>query len=86
MEQPNGLVTTLVGSGLYRPYGVAVDAAGNVYVADTHHDAIEDGCAAQSNPSGRSLALDYLPQSAWPEMIEQATYIADYGNSAIEDG
>jgi sugar lactone lactonase YvrE len=50
---PSGVVSTLAGSGaqgstdgtgtaasFYRPVGAAVDAAGNVYVADTYNDKI----------------------------------------------
>ena len=35
-------VTTLVSSGLNAPYGVAVDGAGNVYIADTGNNAIKE--------------------------------------------
>ena len=35
-------VTTLVSSGLDTPYGVAVDAAGNVYIADSGNNAIKE--------------------------------------------
>jgi len=38
---PDGVVTTLVGSGLSNPTGVAVDAKGNVYVADTSNHKIK---------------------------------------------
>jgi streptogramin lyase len=34
-------LVTLVSSGLSRPTGVAVDGAGNVYIADAGHDAIK---------------------------------------------
>src|SRR5208337_4417372 len=36
-----GPVTTLVGSGLNEPYGVAVDGVGNVYIADSGNNAIK---------------------------------------------
>ena len=35
-------VSTLVSSGLNVPYGVAVDGAGNVYIADTSNNAIKE--------------------------------------------
>ena len=45
----NSTVTTLVSSGLYYPIGVAVDGAGNVYIADTFNNAIKEWTAANSN-------------------------------------
>jgi sugar lactone lactonase YvrE len=39
-------VTTLVGSGLNQPYGVAVDGAGNVYMADYGNNALKKWAAA----------------------------------------
>ena len=41
-------VTTLVSSGLAYPSGVAVDGAGNVYIADTFHNAIKEWVAASN--------------------------------------
>ena len=38
-------VTTLVGSGLTFPFGMAVDGAGNVYIADSGNNAIEQWAA-----------------------------------------
>ena len=35
-------VITLVSTGLNYPTGVAVDGAGNVYIADTHNNAIKE--------------------------------------------
>ena len=39
----NGAVTTLVASGLNQPSTVAVDGAGNVYLADRYNNAIKNG-------------------------------------------
>ena len=39
---PRPAVTTLVSSGLNEPEGVAVDGAGNVYIADTGDNAIKE--------------------------------------------
>jgi DNA-binding beta-propeller fold protein YncE len=46
-------VTTLVGSGLCYPQGVAVDGAGNVYIADTYNDAIKEVPRAFVDPTAR---------------------------------
>ena len=76
-----GAVTTL-GGGFAGPNGVAVDASGNVYVADTGNNAVEQipvGCASSScvvmlgggfnQPYG--IAVD---GSGY-------VYVADYGNT-----
>ena len=42
-------VTTLVSSGLNRPDGVAVNGAGNVYIADTHNSRIKEWTPANTN-------------------------------------
>ncbi|HZM03685.1 MAG TPA: BACON domain-containing carbohydrate-binding protein [Candidatus Saccharimonadales bacterium] len=43
-----GTVTTLVSTGLITPSGVAVDATGNVYIADTVHGAIKEWMPANN--------------------------------------
>ena len=42
MERHDADGHTLVSSGLNGPQGVAVDAAGNVYIADTDNNAIKE--------------------------------------------
>ena len=44
-------LTTLVSSGLNGPFGVAVDGAGNVYIADTRNNAIKEWNAATQTVS-----------------------------------
>src|ERR1035441_7674774 len=39
-------VTTLVPSGLWHPWAVAVDGSGNVYIADGYNNAIKEWSAA----------------------------------------
>ena len=43
---PVGVLTTLISQGLNLPYGVAVDSGGNLYIADTGHNAIQEWVAA----------------------------------------
>jgi DNA-binding beta-propeller fold protein YncE len=79
-----GTVTTLVSSGLSDPSGVAVDGAGNVYIADTGDSVIKEWTVANSAlttvvPSGLSspdgIAVDIVGD----------VYIADTGNNAIQE-
>ena len=48
---PAGMVGALVSSGLALPRGVAVDGAGNVYIADTFHNAIWEWTEASNTVS-----------------------------------
>ena len=58
-------VTPLVSSGLQHPSGVAVDGAGNVYIADTMNNAIKELPYALIDPTGKLEGLaagnDNLP-------------------------
>ena len=75
--------TALVSSGLHAPLGIAVDGAGNVYIADTYNNAIKKLTAVSnivttlvdsglSSPSG--VAVDGAGN----------VYIADTGNNVIK--
>jgi DNA-binding beta-propeller fold protein YncE len=79
-----GAVTTLVSSGLFVPSGVAVDGAGNVYIADSGDNAIKEWTAA--NNTVITLVSSNL-NSPEGVAVDGAgnVYIADTGNSAVEE-
>jgi streptogramin lyase len=81
---PAGVATQLVSTGLTNPSGLAADAAGNLFIADTGNNAIKKWTASTqqlttlvstglSNPSG--IAVD----------ASGNVYIADTGNNAIKE-
>ena len=77
-------VTTLVSAGLGHPYGVAVDAAGNVYIADTGNNAIEEWNATTQQVSTLvSTGLNH-PESVAVDAAGNV-YIADVDNNAIKE-
>jgi DNA-binding beta-propeller fold protein YncE len=78
-----GLVTTLVPSGLNSPSGVAVDAAGNVYIADFNNNAIKMWSATNNTTS--TLPIPGLNQPV-DVAVDAAgnLYIADSGSSTIK--
>ncbi|MGD1083627.1 MAG: BACON domain-containing carbohydrate-binding protein [Verrucomicrobiota bacterium] len=79
-----GPVTTLVSSGLNQPSGVAVDGAGNVYIADTDHSMIKEWTAANSNLTTLvSSGLDF----PYGVAVDSATnvYVADTGHTVIKE-
>ena len=76
--------TTLVSSGLYVPSGVAVDGAGNIYIADWGHNAVKEWVAASNKVTTLvSSGLNYPSDVA----VDGAgnIYIADTGNNAIKE-
>jgi sugar lactone lactonase YvrE len=104
---PDGTVSTLAGAGIAgwddgpgveasfnQPQGVAVDAAGNVYVADTGNDAIR-----KITPQGVVSTLAGAPTSGWADGVGTAAafrqpaglaidaagqlYVADSGNHVV---
>jgi sugar lactone lactonase YvrE len=104
---PDGRVTTLAGNGkpgfadgkgalaqFNGPVGIAVDAAGMVYVADTYNDRIRriapDGSvstlAGNGQPGeadGAALRAGFDTPSALAVAPDGALYVADTGNDAI---
>jgi streptogramin lyase len=80
---PVSPVSPLVSSGLNNPQGLAVDGAGNVYIADAGNNAIKEWSLTTQN-------LTTLPSSGLssPSAVSVDTqgnvYIADTGNNAIK--
>jgi serine/threonine-protein kinase len=104
---PSGVVTTLAGNGnrgsangtdtvasFYEPAGVAVDEAGNVYVADQHNDLIRmisplgvvstlAGSGAHGSDNGESTAASFnIPNGVAVDSAGNV-YVADEGNNLI---
>ncbi len=82
--QPATLVITLVSSGLIWPKGVAVDGAGNVYIADSDNNAIKEWIAASNTVT--TLVSSGLNKPAGVAVDGSGNvYIADAGNNAIKE-
>jgi len=74
--------TAIIGSGFNNPDGVAVDAAGNVYVADFYNNAVKKIPAGGGSPviigSGFSLPTGVAVDAAGN------IYVADNGNNDVK--
>jgi streptogramin lyase len=77
-------ISPLIPAFLSGPEGVAVDSAGNVYIADTQNQAVREW-----NPSTGQLNTLLRTDSAMPTGVALDgfgnLYIADAGNQAIEE-
>jgi sugar lactone lactonase YvrE len=104
---PTGAVTTLAGlagsagyvntngsaARFSAPFGVAVDHAGNVYVADTRNNAIRKVTAAGAvttlaggtfgSKDGTGTAAQFNAPSSVAVDAATNVYVADYGNNTI---
>lgn len=79
-----GPVTPLPGSNLVRPSGVAVDSAGNVYVADDYNNVIEMWSPASNTAT--TLVASGLNQPFGVAVDRWGNvYIADSGDNAIKE-
>jgi sugar lactone lactonase YvrE len=79
-----GSLTTLVSSGLAFPQSLAVDGAGNVYIADTDNNAIKEW--SPSNNSVTTLVSSNL-DSPYAVAVDGGgnIYIADFYDQAIKE-
>jgi len=76
-------VSVNIGSGFSGPQGVAVDAAGNVYVADTQNNLVK------KIPVGGGAPVTLGSGFSQPEgvAVDAAgnVYVADFGNDAVKE-
>jgi subtilase family serine protease len=79
-----GAVTTLVSSGVGSPEGVAVDGAGNVYIADEYTAAIYEWTAANNTLTTLVSSGLYSPSGVAVDTAGNV-YIADTANGAIKE-
>jgi DNA-binding beta-propeller fold protein YncE len=78
------LVTTLVSSNLNNPRSLAVDGAGNVYVADTGNNAIKEWMVANNTVATLVSSGLSQPKGVAVDSLGNV-YIADTGNNAIKE-
>src|SRR5262245_47202304 len=73
-------VATTIGSGFIHPFGVAVDAAGDVFVADTLNNAVKEVL-----PDGTIKTIGSGFNSPVGVAVDAAgdVFVADNGNSAV---
>jgi sugar lactone lactonase YvrE len=76
-------LTALVSSNLNYPQGIAVDAAGNVYIADTQNNAIKKWTAG-SNAVSMLVSTGLGGPQALAVDVAGNVYIADTQNNAIK--
>jgi uncharacterized repeat protein (TIGR03803 family) len=79
-----GTPTTLVSSGLSIPSGLAVDGAGNVYIADQYNQAIKKWTATNNSVTTLVSSGLNFPFGVAVDPADNV-YIADAGNNAIKE-
>ncbi|ADW69215.1 IPT/TIG domain-containing protein [Granulicella tundricola] len=80
---PTNQSLAILGSGFNQPYSMAVDAAGNVYVADFKNNAVKEILAAD----GSVLTLGSGFASPTGVAVDGAgnVYVADFGHGALKE-
>ncbi len=94
----SGIITTVCGTGTFAytgdeglakfaglnsPEGIAVDAAGNLYIADTNNDCIRKVSASTGNISTVAKAAKLNNPTALAVDTSGNLFIADWGNNRI---
>ena len=73
-----------LGSGFSRPYGVAVDGSGNVFVADYGHSAVQEIAAAGGYTIVKTLGSGFSVPLGVAVDGSGNVFVADIGNNAVE--
>ena len=86
---PGNAATVVLGSGFNNPQGIAVDGAGNLFVADTSHYAVKEivavGGSIPANPTVRTLYGSFMSPVAVAVDGAGDVFVADsFGGSVME--
>ena len=78
-------MSATVGSGFNEPGGAAVDASGNVFIADTANNAVKEATAASGWATVKTLGAGF----SWPSSVAVDgggnVYVADTFNDAVKE-
>jgi sugar lactone lactonase YvrE len=75
----------LIGSGLYDPEGVAIDAVGNVFVADTLNNAVKEMMAVGGYATIKTLGSGFNQPQGIVLDGSGNVFVADAGNNAVKE-
>jgi DNA-binding beta-propeller fold protein YncE len=79
--------TSTIGSGFFQPYDVAVDSAGDVFVADFAHHAVKEivavGGAVSSSSTVNTVGSGFSLPIAVAVDGAGNVFVADYSNNAV---
>jgi sugar lactone lactonase YvrE len=76
---------TTLSSAFYWPIGVAADSSGNIFVADTHHNAVKEILAAGGYTTVKTLGNGF--SMPWGVAVDGAgnVFVADHDNNAVKE-
>jgi streptogramin lyase len=100
VDRSTGNITTVAGDGTYafsgdggpatsaglaNPYGVAVNGAGNVYIADTSNQRIREVTVTVAEPilSGLPTSLDFGHQQAGTQSLPKTVTVSNTGSADL---
>jgi streptogramin lyase len=81
----NAQTIVTIGSGLGKPYGVAVDGGGDVFVADTFNNAVKEIVAAGGYAMVNTLGSGFSNPFGIAVDGKGNVFVADYGNNAVKE-
>ena len=77
--------TVTLGSGFIHPFGVAVDAGGNVFVVDTDNSAVKEIVASGGYSTIKTLGSGFANPRGVAVDAAGNLFIADTGNNAVKE-
>jgi hypothetical protein len=75
----------ILGSGFDRPYGVAVDGHGNVFISDTYNNAVKEVVAAGGYTTVKILGSEFSFPTGLAVDGSGNLFLADTDNNAVEE-
>jgi hypothetical protein len=86
---PGNTTTNLLGTGYTQPSGVAVDGAGNVYVADSAANTVQEllavGGTVPATPTTLTLGSGFAAPAGIAVDGAGNVYVADAGNNVVKE-